>query len=214
MKRSAWTYGIGCLLTLYFGDMPAQALSGEYDLTGVPEMAAAFRFTPDGKFEFYYIYGAADRMASGTYTREGDTIRLHSDKKPGKDFHIDRQYRRGSGYTIRIKSENPVLSRNVRCIYTIGDTQHVAYADDKGSIQFDDTICDKIFVQHGIFPDVATLIKDADNRNNVFELSLDPEIQKVSFKGVDLAIHDNTLTCPPSYIMPFEDIRFVKSDGN
>lgn len=54
-------------------------------------MAAAFYFSADGKFQFEYFYGAVDRMAQGTYTVIGDTLKLKSDKEAGKDFTVEKQ---------------------------------------------------------------------------------------------------------------------------
>ena len=60
-------------------------LDGAYNLRGLQDMAAGFKFTPDGRFEFFYAYGAGDRNATGTYKVEGDTVHLKSDKEPGND---------------------------------------------------------------------------------------------------------------------------------
>ena len=48
------------------GSPKAQSFSeviGEYSLKGMPEMAAGFKFNEDSTFQFFYIYGAADRSA-------------------------------------------------------------------------------------------------------------------------------------------------------
>jgi hypothetical protein len=81
-------------------------LNGVYSLKGIQDMAAGFKFTPDGRFEFFYMYGASDRNATGTYTVEGDTIKLKSDKEPGKDFKIVSQKKAGQGYTIEVQDAN------------------------------------------------------------------------------------------------------------
>jgi hypothetical protein len=44
----------------------AQTLDATYRLTGIHDMAAGFKFTPDGHFQFFYIYGVSDRNATGT----------------------------------------------------------------------------------------------------------------------------------------------------
>jgi len=202
------------LVSIFTQDfMHAQTFSGEYYLTSVPEMAAGFKFTTDGMFAFYYVYGSVDRTAQGTFTVDGNTIRLQSDKKPGKDFDIMKESRKGSGVTIHIINENPILASNVRCLYFVDDEQHEAFADEKGSIHIDSPNCGKVYLQHGIFPDIATLIRDENNKNNDFEIALNADIQKVSFKGIDFVIGDNTLTCLPNYFMPMDHIVFEKS-GN
>jgi len=190
-------------------------LNGEYTLQGIHDMAAGFRFTPDGKFEFFYIYGATDRNATGTYTVEGDTVKLHSDKEPGKDFKIDRQSKKGKGYTIQVTAPNEYLLRNILCFYFDGETPDAtqtnsAETDSKGMIHLDVDAIDTIYLRHEIFPDIPSLIKDKANANNYFEVSLLPSLGQVSFKGIDLFIKGDTLTCHPNYFMPFDNIRFVK----
>ena len=150
-------------------------LNGEYSLQGIHDMAAGFRFTPDGKFEFFYIYGASDRNATGTYTIEGDTVKLKSDKEPGKDFKIDSQSKKGKGYTIKVTPPNEYLLRNILCFYFDGEAPNAtptnsAETDSKGIIHLDITSVDSIYLRHEIFPDIPTLIKDKDNANNYFEL--------------------------------------------
>jgi hypothetical protein len=202
-----------CFLFILFlpKTMTAQkTIEGVYSLVGIHDMAAGFRFTPEGQFEFFYIYGVADRNATGSYTLVGDTIKLKSDKEDGKDFPISKQSKKGSGYSIQVTAPNPYLLRNVTALYFIGDKQDVAYSDDKGVIQIDAAHCDKIYLTHEIFPDIACLIKDVDNPNNHFEVALSPTLAQVSFKGIDLVRKGDTLTCLPNYFMPFENIRFVK----
>ena len=190
-------------------------LDGEYTLQGIHDMAAGFRFTPDGKFEFFYIYGVSDRNATGTYTVEGDTVKLKSDKEPGKDFKIDHQSKKGKGYTIQVTAPNEYLLRNIICLYFDGEAPDAtqtnsAETDSKGIIHLDVSSVDTIYLRHEIFPDIPTLIKDKNNPNNYFEVSLLPTLGQVSFKGIDLFIKEDTLTCHPNYFMPFENIRFVK----
>ena len=85
--------------------MTAQTLDGVYNLRGIHDMAAGFQFTPDGRFEFFYIYGASDRHATGTYAMDGDTVKLKSDKQPGKDFKIESQDKKGKGFTRKLEEK-------------------------------------------------------------------------------------------------------------
>jgi len=190
--------------------MNGQKLNGSYRLVGVHDLASAFQFTKDGKFEYFYIYGVADRHATGTYTMEGDTIKLKSDKEAGKDFPIESQSKKGKGYTIQVKAPNPFLLYRVTALYFVGEEQRIAESDKEGVIHFEEDHIDKIYLRHEIFPDVACLIKDVDNDHNYFVVSLSPTLQQVSFKGIDLVKKGDTLTCLPNYFLPFEDIRFIK----
>lgn len=191
--------------------MTSQSIEGVYRLSGIQDMAAAFSFTKDGRFEFFYAYGAADRSATGSYTLEGDIIKLKSDKVPGNDFSIDKQNAKGNGYSVKVSAPNPQLLTNITCFYFVGETQEITESDSQGFIHLDVKSCDKIYLRHEFFPDIPTLIKDVDNDNHSFEVTLLPSIVQVSFQGIDLTLEEDTLTCLPNYFMPFNGIRFVKN---
>lgn len=185
-------------------------LHGEYRLTGIPETASAFMFKPDGRFEFFFIYGAVDRAATGTYSVSGDTIKLQSDKIPGKDFPVNKEKKQGKGYVIKVSDPNSYLVQNILCIYYIGETENVTYTDENGMIMIDAEQVDKIYLRHELFPDIPTLIKDESNKNNYFEVSLSPTLVNVSFKGIDFTINGNSISCLPNYVIPFEKIKYVR----
>ena len=198
---------IMCLLSITWTTMDAQNLNGEYRLSGIPETASAFRFTEDGKYEFFFIYGAVDRMSSGMYSMEGNVVKLKSDKEPGNDFPLKSQSKKGKGYTIQVSDANPYLLRNIICIYYIDSTEQVAYGNNEGLIEIEANDVDKIFLVHELFPDIPSLIKDENNPNNHFEVGLSPGLASVSFKGIDFTKDGDELTCLPNYVLPFQHIR-------
>ncbi|MGB3226629.1 MAG: hypothetical protein WBB02_01555, partial [Saprospiraceae bacterium] len=57
-------YFLGLFIQCFQPIMGQEKLIGVYELRGIHEMAAAFNFTEDGTFEFYYSYGAIDRTAT------------------------------------------------------------------------------------------------------------------------------------------------------
>lgn len=190
--------------------MSAQKLNGEYRLTGIPETASAFRFTPDGHFDFFFIYGAVDRAATGTYNISGDTLKLKSDKEPGKDFPVTKEEKKGNKYHIKVIDQNSYLLENILCIYYIGENESVTNSDQNGLITIDADHVDKIYLRHELFPDIPSLIKDEKNSNNYFEVGLSPSLVYVSFKGIDFKIEGKAISCLPNYVIPFEKIKFVK----
>lgn len=190
--------------------MSQSTVKGQYIFTR-QEMAAGFYFMDNGKFDFFFSYGASDRTASGTFTVEGDTIKLKSDKEPGKDFTIIDQSRETNGYQIVITGAEKFLWKNIRCTFYIGNERHDEFTDIDGEINVDYPHCDKIFVYHTLFPDIVTLIKDETNNNNRFILTLNPTLAQVSFKGIDFKIeNDSSISCIPNYLMMLEDIKFKK----
>ena len=191
--------------------MSAQNIHGEYHLQGVQDAAGGFRFTKEGTFEFFFIYGVVDRAATGKYSVQGNLVKLDSDKEPGKDFPITTQSKSGKGYTIQVSDPNTYLLRNIICVYYIDGKENVAYSDDNGLISIDAPHVDKIMLVHELFADVPSVIKDEANENNHFEVTLSPSLAMVSFEGVDFTLEGKTLTCLPNYVLPFQHVTFIKN---
>ncbi|MBK7528586.1 MAG: hypothetical protein IPI59_13785 [Sphingobacteriales bacterium] len=191
---------------------PQLLIEGVYVLTGQREMAAAFNFHPNGQFEFFFSYGAADRQASGSYTVEGNTLKLQGNKIAGSDFTVTKQayHANKNGSTIVINAPKIQLVSGVVlgfCQINTQTTTITELSNNKGIIYFDAPNCENLYLQHQIFPDVATQIKDSTNNNNYFEVELNQSVLELSFKGIDFTIQGDTLTCLPNYFMPFENIR-------
>jgi hypothetical protein len=190
--------------------MPQTTIQGEYYFRRM-EMVAGFNFSADHKFQFFFSYGAVDRSASGTFSIEGDVLKLKSDKEAGKDFTITGQSKQASGYSITFKDDNNYLLKNILCVFRVDGKDQEAYSDSNGEVHVDLANCDTIYVQHSLYPDIFTLVKDKNNTNNNFTLTLNPSLEQVSFKGIDFKIAgDKTITCLPNYFMGMEDIKFVK----
>jgi hypothetical protein len=174
------------------------------------ELVASFYFPDQERFEFFYSYGAADRTATGTYTLDGTTVKLKSDKAAGNDFTIIRQEKRGGPITIKVTDPNPMLAEYVRALYFVNGQQLDTICNRMQEIIIPETPVGKIYLQHQLFPDVACQIKDDSSENDYFEVGLNPSLQQVSFKGIDLFITDEGLTCHPNYLLPIEGILFRK----
>lgn len=186
-------------------------MSGVYRLAGVHEMASGFNFKPDSTFEFFYSYGAVDRFANGTYAVKNDTLLLYSDKKPGDDFEIIEQSIKGKTYKVIVRDENAFLTQKVIAITYFGELKKIYEANEEGVIDINTKNCEKIFLQHELFPDEATLIKDELNANTYFEVKLKPTLQEVSFTGALLRIKDNSITCNMPELFP-PNAHFVREN--
>ncbi len=189
-------------------DMQTPTLSGIYPLRGIHDMAAAFRFTPDGQFQFNYIYGVVDRVAEGTYTIHGDTVKLSSRKAPGADFTILKQAKQGRQITIQVIDPGPHMKSYVVAFYGTPDAFEMAKADKDGRIVIPDSDPKQVYLRHELYVDIPTLIREEGNTNTYFEVAMNPSLAEVSFKGIDLFITEDGLTCHPNYFMPFERILF------
>jgi hypothetical protein len=190
--------------------MSQVTIEGEYYFRKM-EMASGFNFTKDGKFKFFYTYGAVDRTATGSFTVERDSLKLKSDKEPGKDFTLVSQSKQGNGYSIIFKHPNKYLLKNIVCIFVADGKGQEAYSNENGEVNVDLAHCDTIYVVHNLYPDIPTLVKDEKNNNNRFTLGLKPSLEQVSFKGIDFKIiDDKTISCLNNYFMDATDIKFVK----
>jgi hypothetical protein len=203
------------ILFLFFGIIfkihSQHIIEGEYGFRR-QEMVAGFLFEKDGKFQFFYSYGAVDREATGSFTVKNDSLFLKSDKIAGKDFTIKSETKKGKGYSIKVEDKNPYLVRGVRCIFFYDDGKAIEeVTDENGEFKTELTKVDKIFLMHPMFEDVPSQIKDEKNNNNNFVVRLNPSLGRVSFKGINFHVKDNnTITCLPNYFINLENIKFVK----
>ena len=116
--------------------MSQKKIQGEYYFRKM-EMASGFNFTADGKFEFFFSYGAVDRNATGTFLVEGDTLKLKSDKEPGKDFTVTSQSKQSKGYKLKFNDANKYLVQNILCIFLTEGKRQEAYTDSNGEVSVD-----------------------------------------------------------------------------
>ncbi len=199
------------LLLMATQPIQAQPIEGIYRMSGGHEMVAAFEFKKDSSFQFYFIYGAVDRNSIGHFTIQNGTIILQARKVPGKDFTIIRQEKRGDGTSIKITNPNTHLVKNVAGIFKKGNELDQQMSDSEGNMHSLLNDCDSIFVMHTLFPDVPTLVKkDAGDRNNYFELGLNPSLAELSFQDFSLKITGEGLTGYLPWLFERDKALFIK----
>ena len=66
----------------------ADDLAGTYELSGVREVGSSLLLKVDGKFEYMFVYGAADYMAEGIWKRDGDFVVLNTSGNKGEGFRL------------------------------------------------------------------------------------------------------------------------------
>jgi hypothetical protein len=190
--------------------MSQTTIQGEY-MFRKTEMVAGFNFSAAGTFQFFFSYGAVDRTAAGSFTVEGNTIKLKSNKEAGKDFSVTAQSKEATGYTISFNHANKYLLQDIRCLFLVNGKQEEAVTNSNGEVHVDFAHCDTIYAQHLLYPDILTLVKDASNENNRFILSLNPSLEQLSFKGIDLTLEsDGSLSWLPNYFLPMPGVKFIK----
>lgn len=190
--------------------MSQKKIEGEYAFRKT-EMVAGFNFTAAGAFQFFFSYGAVDRTAAGTFAVEGNTIKLTSNKEAGNDFTVTAQSKEATGYTINFNHPNKYLLKNILRVFFVNGKEERAVTNSQGEVHVDLSHCDSIYAQHLLFPDILTLVKDANNKNNRFTLALNPSLEQLSFKGIHLTIeNDGSLSWLPNYFLEMPGVQFVK----
>jgi hypothetical protein len=56
------------------------SLAGHYYLRGVMEVGSELQLQKNGRFDYMLAYGALDELASGCWSRKGDTVTLTASK--------------------------------------------------------------------------------------------------------------------------------------
>lgn len=195
-------------------DMQQQNVTGEYALSGIPEMAARFKFNNDQTFQFMYIYGASDRNAHGTYSVENNRIILHGSKTAGKDFELVEEKQSGDRITVSIADENDMLLNNVVVYFLNGKDTVVAETNAEGIASANMPGCQEIQLIHGYFPDLPTSYKIKGNSNNFFQFSLKPSLSEVVFDNVPLVIKDGHIEGSNIYLFGEQPAAFDKVNEN
>lgn len=198
------------LLALSASQATPQELHGKYSLEGIQDMFAEFVFFNNQTFEFSFSYGVVNRHAKGSYSLVGDTIILQSDKNPGTDFEITQQDIKGKTYKVVVRDENAFLTQKVKAITYFGELRKEFEADSEGVIDINTKNCEKIYLQHELYPDVATLIKDELNANTYFEVRIKPSLQYVTFDGVSLRKEGAILYVNDNALFLTNEVHFVR----
>lgn len=110
---------------------------GTYYLTGVPEMASGFKLDPNGRFEFFFSYGAMDRQGRGQWESQGDQVIFNSDEPLSADFTLlEKANGDHEEVIIMVKDSNPVLCRHMFASLQDGAPDSWVQANQRGEIVF------------------------------------------------------------------------------
>lgn len=172
-----------------------QKLQGEFYLRGVMEIGSGFKFNSDNTFEFFFMYGALDRFARGTWTQHGDTIILNNPPKPPSDFKLLTSKKTSQkDITIKIIDKNEILLRNVYGSVKSGDHVFRNASNKEGIMVFEKCKVEKISLIHEFWPDRFSVFDIDSADKNYFEFSIEPWIADVQFNNLTLILKDNILT--------------------
>ena len=168
-------------------------IPGEYYLRGVTEVASGFLIKPDSTFEFFFSYGALDRMGSGKWVAKGNEIILNSKPRPPHDFAlINSKKVPGEFIAIKITDKNELLQRYVYAKLKFADTAMEDMANQKGEIKFPRKTIEKLSLQFEFCPEKISVF-DLDKEHNYFEFRFEPWIAEYSFDNFHLTIDGKDL---------------------
>lgn len=167
---------------------------GEYYLHGVMEVASGFRFNEDLTFDFFFSYGALDRMGKGTWEQQGDSLVLNSPPKPDKDFIlIKAEHRSMPGIIIQISDTNEMVLSYAYCRVQTPQGEMEGESDNRGAIRFEATAVSNISLIHQIWPDRFSEFPVDDPSFNYFEFNIDPRIVEVAFDNLVIYLDGENL---------------------
>jgi hypothetical protein len=185
-------------------------IPGEYYLRGVTEVGSGFLIKPDSTFEFFFSYGALDRMGSGKWIVSGKEIVLNSKARPAHDFAlINSKKMPGDLIIIKITDNNELLQRYVYAKLQFTDTIMEDMADQKGEIKFPCKTMVALSLQFQFCPE-KTSVYELNQDHNYFEFSFEPWIAEYFFKDFNLTIDGKDLKGKHP-LLDEKEYRFVKS---
>ena len=174
--------------------MEAATLTGEYYLTGVREMASGFLIQPDNTFQFFFAYGALDRMGSGTWSVKGDSIFLTSAAWSGKDFSLAKSSKTDNDFiNIVIDHTNPMLIRHTYCSLQNGAAETWTPFDQRGDVQFPLQEVNTLALQFEFCPERFSVIPVDEKNHNEFLLRVEPSLVEVFLENFSLQINGTAL---------------------
>lgn len=174
--------------------METTAITGEYYLTGVREMASGFLIKPDNTYQFFFSYGALDRQATGKWKAEGSSIVFKSDAWQGKDFSLVKSGKIPEGFiNIIIDNTNPMLLRHTWCSLQNGEEGSWKHFDQRGDVQFPMQKITAIALQFEFCPERFTIINVTEKDHNEFTFRVEPSLVEIYLNDFSLQIDGNDL---------------------
>lgn len=192
------------------GVQAQSTIPGEYYLRGVTEVGSGFLIKPDSTFEFFFSYGALDRMGSGKWMVKGNEIILNSKPSPLHDFAlINSKVVADDFITIKITDNNELLQRYVYAKLKFADTVMEDMTDQKGEIKFPRKTMENLSLQFQFCPE-KTSVFALNKEHNYFEFRFEPWIVEYFFDNFHLMTDGKDLKGKHP-LLDEKEYRFVKS---
>lgn len=167
--------------------------AGEYYLKGVMETGSGFKLNEDHTFQFFFIYGALDRMGEGTWKMEGDSIIFNSRTKPAHDFALASSKQSSEdSITIHIPGSQQI-SQYLYCIIKGDGKQQegVFGADEK--VSFAAQPVESIELLFEFCPEKKSVFTNLDKAHNFFGFRFEPWFMEFFFDNFKLKLEKDSL---------------------
>jgi hypothetical protein len=171
--------------------------AGEYYLSGVMEVGSGIKLNSDKTFEFFFSYGAVDRVGKGTWGQRADSIILNSARKPALDFRLVEANGMGERpITIKVVDKNVQVLSSVLVAVQCDDTVYRGQTDDSGVVTFPwHKGLRHISLIHGYWPDRYSVFA-VKGQENYFEFAIESWIADVEFNNLILILDKRGLNGP------------------
>ena len=168
--------------------MTQDSLAGEYYLRGVMETGSGFKLDADSSFQFFYSYGALDRMGEGKWHVANGNVVFNSRPRPPLDFKLlSSKPGDEKSNTIQIVDRNTNILRYMECTVVGPGGSKVVTASNDGIAKFPPGKIDSIGLIFRWCPDRISFFKITDPKLHYFEFGIEPWIAEVFFENFILA---------------------------
>ena len=171
----------------------AQAITGEYFLTGVHETAAGFLLNADSTFQFFYSEGALDRQAKGVWTTDGKKVVFNTAAAPTSDYKLkSKSVKPGNNFVVRIIEPNTILQRYVIVTAFAKGVENTIQTNGEGLAMFPFSNVDSLRLIFQFCAERSTTIRLV-GKENWYEFGFEPWLFELFFSNLEFQINDNEL---------------------
>jgi hypothetical protein len=162
-------------------------VAGEYYLQDVMETASGFKLNADSTFQFFFMYGAMDRVGEGGWSVKGDSIIFNSRKKPAHDYALVKsEPGEADSIVIRISDANEMMSHYLYCIIRGGGIEQEAAFEKDGTVRFAAQPLDSITILFEFAPEKMSVFDITQKDHRFFEFRSEPWIMEIFFENFKL----------------------------
>ncbi|MVM33354.1 hypothetical protein GO755_25160 [Spirosoma sp. HMF4905] len=202
---------VACLIAGQSVAQSPKKMTGEYYLSGVREVGSGIKLNDDATFEFFFSYGAVDRMGQGTWKQQGNQITLSSRPRPEKDFAlVISRIVPGNKLTIRIVDPNKQILRYVECAVKNGSTIQREMTNSEGEVQFEQKSGEAISLRFELCPDRYSVFPITNKAHNYFEFRFEPWIAEAFFENVTYTLSETGFEGPHPLLEPGKIYSFER----